>query len=200
MFWDKAAALYDVFENLYNGKVNKQLCEAVADMMEASDRVLECACGTGMLSVYIGKRCKELVATDFSNGMLRQAKKKCKDLPNVAVKRANIMQLKCKAAAFDKVVAGNVIHYLDEPYAALKELERVCKVGGKIIIPTYVDDKVAGKPGVVTKLLEKLGADFNASFVFESYKDFFEKAGYADVEYKLIEGRMPCAIAIITKR
>ena len=30
------------------------------------------------------------------------------------------MELKCRDEAFDKVVAGNVIHLLDEPYKALK--------------------------------------------------------------------------------
>lgn len=45
MFWDKAAVFYNVFEKIYNGKVNRQLCTEVANMMEHSDRVLECACG-----------------------------------------------------------------------------------------------------------------------------------------------------------
>lgn len=36
-----------------------------------------------------------------------------------------------------KVVAGNVIHLLDDPHAAIKEMMRVCRKGGKVIIPTY---------------------------------------------------------------
>ena len=48
-------------------------------------------------------------------------------------------RLKCQDDRFDKVVAGNVIHLLSDPHAAVKELERVCKPGGKIIIPTYIN-------------------------------------------------------------
>lgn len=199
MFWDKAAGLYDLFENIYNGKVNRQLCVEVADMMEASDRVLECACGTGMITKCMAPKCKEVIATDFSEGMLKQAIKNCKDFSNVKIKKANIMKLNCKDEAFDKVVAGNVIHLLDEPYAALAELERVCKKGGKIIIPTYVNNENGGKPNMFVKIIEKFGAGFKCQFNYETYKEFFAKAGYSDVEYKLVQGKMPCAIAVIVK-
>ena len=200
MFWDKAAGLYDLFENVYNGKVNKQLCLVVADMMEENDRVLECACGTGMISKYIGPRVKGLIATDFSVGMLKEANKNCMHMPNVRIRKADIMQLKCKDNAFDKVVAGNVIHLLDEPYKALDELMRVCKPGGMVIIPTYVNDENKEKHSIFIKAIEKFGAGFKCQFNLETYIDFFEKAGYDDAEYIFIEGRMPSAIAVITKK
>ena len=199
MFWDKVAVFYNVFEKIYNGKVNRQLCTEVANMMEHSDRVLECACGTGMITKYIALKCKELIATDFSTGILKQAKRNCKNLSNVKIKKANIMELKYKDEVFDKVVAGNVIHLLDEPYAALAELERVCKKGGKIIIPTYVNNENEGKPSIFVKIIEKFGAGFKYQFDYNTYKDLFVKAGYSSVEYKLVRGKIPCAIAVITK-
>lgn len=109
------------------------------------------------------------------------------------------MELKCRDEAFDKVVAGNVIHLLDEPYKALKELERVCKKGGKIIIPTYINNEKEGKPGIFIKILEKFEAGFKCQFNFDTYKTFFAEAGYDDVQYILVQGKMPCAIAIIKK-
>lgn len=199
MFWDKVAGLYDIFENWYNGEVNKKLVAEVAKLIEKDDRVLECACGTGMISKGIAPKCKELIATDFSIGMLKRAKKNCAGYQNVSVKKADIMKLKCKNEAFDKVVAGNVIHLLDEPYKALDELLRACKKGGAVIIPTYVNNENAGKPSLFIRGLEKFGADFKKQFDFESYKLFFEKAGIDHIEYKLVEGKMPCAIAIIHK-
>lgn len=199
MFWDTVAPLYNFFENIYNGKVNKQLCAEVAALIDPSDRVLECACGAGMLSVPIGKSCRELIATDYSSGMLKQAKKACKDLPNVSIKKANIMQLNCKDNSFDKIVAGNVIHLLDNPSAALQELERVCKPGGKLIIPTYINIERNGKPDILVRIFKKLGANFKQQYNFATYQEFFKVAGYPDAEYILVDGKMPCAIAIITK-
>jgi ubiquinone/menaquinone biosynthesis C-methylase UbiE len=65
MFWDLVSGYYEVFENLYNGKVNRQICKKVAERISSSDEVLECACGTGMISVRIAAACKHLTATDF---------------------------------------------------------------------------------------------------------------------------------------
>ncbi|EHL10674.1 hypothetical protein HMPREF9629_00889 [Peptoanaerobacter stomatis] len=200
MFWDKVARFYDIFEKLYNGEVNCKLVIAVSNMVESSDRILECACGTGMLSKGIALRCKELIATDFSDGMLKQTKKNCKHMNNVKIRKADIMSLNFKDGEFDKVVAGNVIHLLDFPYEALTELIRVCKNGGKVIIPTYVNNENVGKTNLFVRLLKNLGADFKKQFDFKSYIEFFKTAGYIEnVEYILIEGKMPCAIAIITK-
>jgi len=200
MFWDKVAVLYDLFEDIYNGKVNRELCTDVAELICENDRVLECACGTGMITKHVAPKCKEIIATDFSTGMLKQAKKNCKDFSNVKLKKANIMKIRCKDEAFDKVIAGNVIHLLDEPYKALAELYRVCKKGGQVIIPTYINNENKGKPNPLVTVLEKFGAGFKCQFDLETYKAFFEKAGYtSDVNYKVVSGKMPCAIAIITK-
>ena len=198
MFWDKISSLYDIFENVYNGKVYTGTGKKVAEFIEPSDVVLECACGTGAISIFIVQKCKKLMATDFSSGMLRQAAKKCRKYPNVTFRKVDITNIKCKDARFDKVVAGNVIHLLPEPEKALHELERVVKPGGKIIIPTYINMS-KGNGIAMLKLITLLGADFKRQFDLESYKSFFEDKGYADVEYYVVDGHMPCAIAIITK-
>ena len=198
MFWDKVSPLYDFFENVYNGKVYSGTGAKVAEMIESSDYLLECACGTGAITQYLAPKCRKMIATDFSTGMLRQAAKKCGKLGNVTFKKADITALKCKDAHFDKVVAGNVIHLLPEPEKAMHELERVVKPGGKIIIPTYINmSKSTG--AVAVKFITLLGADFKRQFDLDSYKKFFADMGYEDVEYHVVDGRMPCAIAVITK-
>lgn len=198
MFWNKISPLYDLFETVYNGRVFTGTGKKVAEYIEPSDIVLECACGTGAISIYIAKKCRKLMATDFAVGMLRQAAKKCRKYPNAVFRRADITNIKCRDNRFDKVVAGNVIHLLPEPEKALHELERVVKPGGKIIIPTYIN-MAKGKRSLVVKLIELLGADFKRDFDLVSYKQFFKDMGYTGIEYYVVEGRMPCAIAVITK-
>ena len=196
MFWDRISPLYDLFEHVYNGKVYSGTGAKVAELIDTSDVVLECACGTGAISQYIAPKCKKLIATDFSTGMLHQASRKCRKYGNVVFKKADITALKCKDARFNKVVAGNVIHLLPEPEKALQELERVVKPGGKIIIPTYINkSKRTGTFAV--KFIELLGANFKRQFDFESYKQFFTDMGYSDVTYEVVDGRMPCALAVI---
>lgn len=198
MFWDKISGLYDLFENVYNGKVFENLGKKVAELIYSDDYVLECACGTGAITKHIAKKCKKMIATDFSRGMLLQTAKKCKKYDNILIRRADITRLKCRDERFDKVVAGNVIHLLESPYDALHELLRVCKKGGKVIIPTYIN-KTNVSSSIAAKVLDVFGADFKRQFDLESYKKFFEDGGFKKVEYFVVEGKMPCAIAIITK-
>ena len=199
MFWDKISPLYDLFENVYNHKVYSGTGKRVADFIESTDEVLECACGTGAISFFIAQKCKKLVATDFSSGMLKQASRKCRAYKNVSFKKVDITNIKYRDSKFDKVVAGNVIHLLPDPGKALAELWRVVIPGGKIIIPTYINMSKESA-GLAVKFVTLLGADFKQQFDLESYKKFFEELGYEGVEYTVVDGRMPCAIAVITKR
>lgn len=199
MFWDKVSGIYDLIETVYNGKVYRGLGEKVAEEIGPEDVVLECACGTGAISRHIAPKCRRLMATDFSVGMLKQAARNCRAYDNVRFRRADMTKLNCRDGRFDKVVAGNVIHLLDDPRAALKELERVCKTGGKIIVPTYINAS-EGVNKKAVRLLEKAGANFKRQFDFRSYQQFFADAGYVNVSYFVVEGRMPCAVAVLTKQ
>lgn len=199
MFWDKVSGFYDFFEMIYNGKVYRGVGKRVAEEIGKGDIVLECACGTGAISRYIAPVCRQLIATDLSRGMLRETAKKCRKYDNVKVRYADMTRLKCCEERFDKVVAGNVLHLLEDPHAALKELERVCKTGGRIIVPTYINAS-GGVNKKAVRLLEMAGADFKRQFDIRSYQKFFADAGYRDVEYHVVDGRMPCAVAVITKQ
>lgn len=137
-----------------------------------------------------------LIATDYADGMLNQAKKKLKTFKNVIIENADITKLNYSDNSFDKVVAGNVIHILSNPELALKELERVCKPRGLIIIPTYINN-TKGTSRAAVKFMEIIGANFKRQFDKESYEKFFCDLGYKDAKYYVVNGRMACDIAVI---
>lgn len=199
MFWDKISPLYDIFENVYNRKVYKGTGLKVAEFISGSDNVLECACGTGAISVSIADKCRQLTATDYAEGMLKRAVRKCRKYNNVSFRKEDITNIQCEDGAYDKVVAGNVIHLLPEPDKALKELERVVRPGGKIIIPTYIN-KQKNTSSKAVKFIEFLGAEFKRQFDLDAYKKFFADMGYKDVQYYVVEGRMSCAVAVFTRK
>lgn len=198
MFWNRISGIYDFVENTFNGKVNRDIAQYVANLIDANDNVLECACGTGMFSLPIAKRCKRLTATDFADKMLRQARKKCKDLPNVLFELADITSLNYEDETFDKVVAANVIHLLDNPAAAMSELMRVCKKGGVVIIPTYINESTKSA-SAAAKFFNIFGANFKHEFSAATYQEFFKEMGYDVNEYYTAQGRMPCCAAVIRK-
>jgi len=82
---------------------------------------------------------------------------------------------------------------------ALGELNRVCKDGGLLIIPTYMNKDSKGKTSSFAGAVGKAGADFKREFTVDSYRQFFLDAGYSDVQVRLAEGRIPCAVAIMRK-
>ena len=199
MFWDRAACVYDIFVNVINRKTHQKLKKIVSELIEPEDVVLECACGTGLLSAVIAAKCRHLTATDFSEKMLKKAKKNCAVFHNITFAHADITALSYPDSSFDKAVAGNVIHLLDNPLTALNELNRVCKDGGTLIIPTYMNKDDKGKTSGFAGAVGKAGADFKRQFTVESYTQFFRDAGYPDVQIKLAEGRIPCAVAVMKK-
>jgi len=196
MFWDKIAGVYDFIERTYNGKANRGAIRIVSDLMDPEDNVLECACGTGMFSEGIAPKCKKLTATDFSSKMLKRAEKKCRKYDNCSFEFADITSLQYTDNSFDKVVAANVIHLLDDPQAAMKDFSRIVKPGGEIIIPTYINKSKVSANKAAT-LFDKMGAGFKRQFDEETYKEFFAKLGYEGAEYIVAGGRMPCDVAVI---
>lgn len=199
MFWDRVAGVYDIAMKLKNGRVNRLFCAQVAELIQPADTVLECACGTGMISVCIAPRCRTLVATDFSDGMLVQTRKKCRRFANVRVEKSNILRLQYPDDSFDKVVAGNVIHLLDAPEQAFAELMRVCRPGGLLILPTYVNRERTGRSSLFVRAADRFGANFQHQFSFPAYQDYIRKLSGQEADFSLVEGAMPCAVAVLRK-
>ena len=199
MFWDKIACVYDVFANIINRETNIKLCSVVDGEISSTDDVLECACGTGLLTKAIGEKCNSLIATDYSIKMLKIAERKLKKYQNIKFDCVDIMKLPYPNNNFDIVVAGNVIHLLNDPIKAIQELDRVCKLNGKIIIPTYMNKNNAGNVDNVSNSIDKLGVNFKRQFNKEKYMSFFKDLGYQDVRYIECTGRIPCMVAIIKK-
>lgn len=199
MFWDKIACVYDIFANIINRETNIKLCNVVDGEISSTDDVLECACGTGLLTKAIGEKCNSLIATDYSIKMLKIAERKLKKYQNIKFECVDIMKLPYPNNNFDIVVAGNVIHLLNDPIKAIQELDRVCKLNGKIIIPTYMNKNNAGNVDDVSNSINKLGVDFKRQFNKEKYMSFFKDLGYQDVRYIDCMGRIPCVVAIIKK-
>ena len=200
VFWDQVAGVYDLFVNVVNRKTHTALRRIVAELIGPEDRVLECACGTGLLTGVIAGRCKALTATDYAPKMLKRAEKNCRAYGNITFRQVDITALEAPDGAFDKVVAGNVIHLLDEPLKALGEMNRVCTDGGQLIIPTYMNKDQKGKTSSFASAVGKAGADFKRQFTLDSYRQFFLDVGYGDVRITLADGRIPCAVAVMTKK
>lgn len=67
----------------------------------------------------------------------------------------------------------------------------------KKMVKFCVTNSLSKSGTAAVKFIELLGANFKRQFNFDSYKQFFTNMGYSDVTYEVVDGRMPCALAVI---
>jgi phosphatidylethanolamine/phosphatidyl-N-methylethanolamine N-methyltransferase len=121
---------------------------AVEIINRSSGRVLEVGVGTG-LSLPTYKRDLEIVGIDLSPEMLDKAREKVAEfgLKNVAgLHEMDAGQLEFPDNGFDTVVAMYVMTVVPEPEKVMKELARVCKPGGQVLLVNHfsTDDGMRG--------------------------------------------------------
>jgi SAM-dependent methyltransferase len=100
------------------------------------DTVLDVACGPGLLACAFAKVAKHATGIDMTPAMLEQARKTQQEqgLKNVSWEQGDVYLLPFPTAQFSIVSSRFVFHHLQDPLAALKEMKRVCKPGGKIVV------------------------------------------------------------------
>lgn len=196
-FWDKIAGVYDLAESV-NGNVYHEMCAQTERLVPAGAKVLDCAAGTGELSLAAAKKAESVVCTDLSENMLKTARRKAGffGAENISFETRNIFELKDPDESYDIVIAGNVLHLLKNPQGAINELWRVLKPGGKLLLPTFTT-KNRGK--LLIGLYKKLGFDQEESYSPAEYKKMLEECGLGRVYTKLIKGMIPCCYAVIIK-
>ncbi len=199
-FWDHVAGLYDLVERT-NAKVNAAACARVAELVPPGARVLDCAAGTGEFSLATARRADSVLCTDQSEAMLKQARKKAarKGLSNIAFAQRDVTALSDPDGSFDAVIAANVLHLLDDPEPAVRELWRVTAPGGRLILPTYLQGKVGAAYGTMIKIYQGVGFHYEHAFTAETYRVFLERLGLGPVTVEIIDGRVPEGIGVIEK-
>ncbi len=200
-FWDRVAGLYDLFE-WSNRKVNAATRARVGELVPAGARVLDCAAGTGEFSLAAAKRAGSVLCTDQSEAMLARARRKAKKrgLSNMEFALRDITALPDPDGAFDAVIAANVLHLLEDPEPAVRELWRVTAPGGRLILPTYLLGKAGAAYGSMIKIYQGVGFHYEHAFSPESYRAFLEGLGLGPVSLEVVPGGVPEGIGILEKR
>jgi ubiquinone/menaquinone biosynthesis C-methylase UbiE len=100
------------------------------------DTVLDVACGPGLLVCAFARVAKCATGVDMTPAMLEQARKiqQEKGLKNVAWQPGSVYSLPFSQAQFSIVSSRFAFHHLEQPLSALKEMKRVCKPGGRIVV------------------------------------------------------------------
>jgi demethylmenaquinone methyltransferase / 2-methoxy-6-polyprenyl-1,4-benzoquinol methylase len=131
--FDDVAHAYDKTNDLLSfGQAKlwrKKVLEKVAP--QSGEKILDIAAGTGTSSMALKLPGVEVVAADFSKGMLAEGKKRYPELEFVF---ADAMKLPFKNNEFDVVTMSFGLRNVQDRDKALSEFLRVLKPGGRLVI------------------------------------------------------------------
>jgi phosphatidylethanolamine/phosphatidyl-N-methylethanolamine N-methyltransferase len=128
-----------VYDNTFGRFTTEGRRHAVEIINQRHGRVLEVGVGTG-LSLPEYRRGLEIVGIDLSPEMLDKAREKIDEegLSNVTgLHEMDASELTFPTASFDTVVAMYVMTVVPDPEKVMRELARVCKVGGEVILVNH---------------------------------------------------------------
>ncbi len=171
-FDKKAASEYDSwYESKMGSFIDEVETKAAFDLFQpqSGEKVLDIGCGTGNFSIKLAKRGCKVIGIDISQVMLEEAKKKAKNNNlNINFQKGNALNLDFANNSFDSVFSMTAIEFIEDLEKAFKEMKRVVKPGGKIMLGTIRKNSDWGK------LYEKQGQKKDSVFsdaIFREVED-----------------------------
>jgi len=193
--YDRIAPVYDLMESLVERSRYGQWRKLLWDKVEGS-KILEVGVGTGKNFPFYPPHA-EVTAIDFSEKMLNRAIEKAeKQKVKVNLRHMDVQSLEFGDNTFDTVVGTFVFCSVPDPIKGLKEIERVCKPGGKVLLLEHVlsaNRLLATLMNLVNPLVVRtMGPNINRKTVVNVAKSGLNVEKVTDFAvgiFKLIEAR-----------
>jgi demethylmenaquinone methyltransferase/2-methoxy-6-polyprenyl-1,4-benzoquinol methylase len=145
--FDHIASRYDLINDIQSFGLHRHWKRELVRMakVQHGERTLDLCTGTGDLAIRLKSEGADVIGSDFSAGMLAQAKKRA---PGLEWVEADALHLPFATATFDLVTIGYGLRNLPDFQAGIREMGRVLKPGGRLLILEF------GKPS--NKLWRKI--------------------------------------------
>jgi demethylmenaquinone methyltransferase/2-methoxy-6-polyprenyl-1,4-benzoquinol methylase len=130
--FDRIAPVYDLMNRVMTlGLDQRWRRKTVKAVVEPGDRVLDAACGTGDLAIIAAKAGGVVTGLDFAERMLERARRKAPDLEWL---NGDLLALPFDDESFDSATVGFGVRNVADLDAAIAELRRVLRPGGRLAI------------------------------------------------------------------
>ncbi len=107
-------------------------------LLDPAATVADLGCGTGHLAQSLAPFVAQVIAVDGSAAMLRAARARLAEIPNVDLRRGDLEELPLEDGAVDVAFLVLVLPYLAAPGAAIAEAARVLRPGGRLLLTDLV--------------------------------------------------------------
>ncbi len=139
---DKLRIRIDTHER-YSERTNDTFASWLLALVDAApgQLLLDVGCGPGAYHAALASAGARVVGVDASRGMLREVLAQAPTA--AAAAQADAQRLPLRNALFDRVMANHMLYHVPDQPAALRELRRVLKPSGRVIMATNGADNFA---------------------------------------------------------
>lgn len=180
-YFSKNASDWDKIRSLH---VDEAQVEAAMLALAGEDKVgsmLDLGTGTGRILELFGELYEKGTGIDASRDMLSVARSRLDKagLSRVQTRQGDLYLLPTQAEAYDLVTIHQVLHYLDDPAAALREAAKAIMPGGRLLIVDFAPHDL--------DFLREQNAHIRLGFSDEQIRDWLRDAGMEPVSTKYLE-------------
>ena len=177
--FDQAAAGYDAVAVLQH-EIGRRVLERLSFMRVSPQRVVDLGCGTGLTTDALLKLYpkSQLVALDFSMGMLQQTRRRGRWLRRPRCLCADLDALPLASASCDLVFANAALQWSSDPASVFRDIQRVLRPGGLVIFTSFGPDTLVELRTAWAEVDEN--PHVHGFIDMHDYGDMLMQAGFAD--------------------
>lgn len=179
----KHGRFFDVWSHWYRytpfGRTLARIQRHAVDRLQlkGGELVLDIGCGPGDGMRLVGVKGAKAVGLDYSENMLSQAKGRV--MAKGRLTRGDAGNLPFKDLSFDRIICTNSFHHYPDRLSSLKEMRRVLKKGGQLMLVDPRKDHLFGYTAIeiIEKQIFKLAEV--GTYSVEEWRELIREAGFA---------------------
>jgi SAM-dependent methyltransferase len=152
------------------------LLEAALALLPPGSTIADLGCGTGWLTARLAGYAERVIAVDNSPAMLKAARRRTEEMPNVELCRGDLAALPVEDGICDAALILLVLTYVDDPPAVLRETRRILKPGGRAVV---VDLLAHDREDFQRQMEHK-----RMGFATEEMQEMMGAAGFAKIDLR----------------